>query len=476
MFKRRSKARSLRTKENTGDYAPVNAAGSTEGANTALSLDVDTSHASDAVDEPPTGLDPSLDTLTLSENRVGTPEKDPLTALPLDSQGPSPNPLPASASEISRRQPRGKSRTKASVKSMLSFMDQASDIGAGEDEEIEVFTIKKTKASRKFAQRKDRMTKFNLALSTISAAASPRPEYSQEALAQLKQSTFKGISTESAAASPRVTSSSSLASILDQINEQVQQGKTPDSSLIREARRYREQLRQQGEETTVVSHESDFISLSAGSKAPMSLGQMAVVDEEDIFDEESLRNNGVLDDEAAFDEDLVLGDKAVLEHETQERLAKEQALADASETEVLDGDDDEVRRWEMDQIRNGSDGRAASVFKHDKETITHKVTNAIKVIPIPSMSEFRRQMQKRLANLQDIQATNEHELTRVTNEMDKARESLASLATKRQTLRERHGHYSKLLQDSRQLAMDTTESAAPNASIASPSASPQANE
>ncbi|KAJ1657785.1 hypothetical protein IWQ61_002862 [Dispira simplex] len=338
-----------------------------------------------------------------------------------------------------------------------------------EEEEDLTFQLKKTPTERAFTKRKDRTSKIKTKVESSSVEnpttpASPRsqPIYNKDALEELKRQqwpprmdTFVADSTATSTSLPAFPlsepSNSGNLSLKELISEQVRQGRIPDSKLIQAARQEREKLR--------LAHEGDFIPLSSSTNHPgPTLHSLTLddgqYDELDDFDLQILREDDrkaryIDEDEvvlSAEEDDLTFGSKARQLREERELETRQRALEEA-ENEILYDNDDEIRHWEMEQIKKGGAEGAIQSFKHDRDTLVHKIHQAIKVTPIPTLTAFQSRIRQRLAQVEETQKANRYDQDQLNKQVEHAQDLLTKAFTERTVLEQRLAHYTKLLQE-----------------------------
>ncbi|KAJ1922474.1 hypothetical protein IWQ60_006501 [Tieghemiomyces parasiticus] len=320
--------------------------------------------------------------------------------------------------------------------------DQNDDLTDGRtDHPPPAFALRKSAASLSFARRKDRKARANDLASTestiplLSPASSAGSSYTPEYLEQLKKDSFRAEPTPK----PKDTQRSP-EELMALINQQIGEGRTPDPELITAVRKHRERQRDitSTPAKPVPKAAPEFISLdSDGSDS--ELKRIIQQENEETLaaeDDELLLNQG--------DQDLLIGHNSIMNSREKQRQERRQAVNEI-ESEVLDDQDDEVRRWEMDQIRKGGAQEALGAFKHDTESLLHKVNSAIRVTPVPTLKDLRSNWAARLARLQDVQTRNRAELDRVEKEITLATEAAQAAEVEKHRLRQRHDHYVELL-------------------------------
>ncbi|KAJ1925622.1 hypothetical protein IWQ60_004445 [Tieghemiomyces parasiticus] len=320
--------------------------------------------------------------------------------------------------------------------------DQNDDLTDGQiDHPPPAFALRKSAASLSFARRKDRKARANDLASTdstiplLSPASSAGSSYTPEYLEQLKKDSFRAEPTPK----PKDTQRSP-EELMALINQQIGEGRTPDPELITAVRKHRERQRDitSTPAKPVPKAAPEFISLdSDGSDS--ELKRIIQQENEETLaaeDDELLLNQG--------DQDMPIGHNSIMNSREKQRQERRQAVNEI-ENEVLDDQDDEVRRWEMDQIRKGGAQEALGVFKHDTESLLHKVNSAIRVTPVPALKDLRSNWAARLARLQDVQTRNRAELERVEKEITLTTEAAQAAEAEKHRLRQRHDHYIDLL-------------------------------
>ncbi|RKP39617.1 hypothetical protein BJ085DRAFT_30669 [Dimargaris cristalligena] len=195
--------------------------------------------------------------------------------------------------------------------------------------------------------------------------------YTADELEELKKSTVRQQPP------PEEVQAQSPDDILAEVQRQLSEGKTPDRALVDAARKRREQLR---EKPPAKSKEADFISLTeADSDTEFHRRQ----DEEERLLDAGDDRNDMMD---VIEDELIIGKSAIRDSERQAHLDRQKAFDDA-ENEVLEESDEEIRRWELEQIRSGGAPESRDMFKHDEESLILKIHNAIKISPIPTVAD-----------------------------------------------------------------------------------------
>ncbi|XP_006462556.1 hypothetical protein AGABI2DRAFT_179259 [Agaricus bisporus var. bisporus H97] len=224
---------------------------------------------------------------------------------------------------------------KNKAKSKLSFG------GDDEEDDGEVFQVKKSSLSRKLALGKHPSSvPSNLDQATISL--NDGPKYDQAYLNELKANTPSSrpsMNTEPVSASGELDSS---IQVID-VDMVVEDGTTVihSESMVKNAKDRRERLRKTG-----ISNEEDYVSLSVTKREDIDAGPHP---ESRLAREEDELGEG--DDEFAeytsAQERIALGKKARKKAAVDRRTAMQELIADADE------EDEETMEWEQEQLRRG---------------------------------------------------------------------------------------------------------------------------
>jgi GC-rich sequence DNA-binding factor len=235
-----------------------------------------------------------------------------------ESQVGSPN--PSSVGDVVQR-PNEKSKPVENKKLILSFGHEE------EEESNEVFQVKKSAESRRLARQvvkeKKKREKARPEVNTQISAAG---EYTAEKLAALKVDSF----------GKQLTNEPDLLAI--------NASNIPDAATIHAARKRRELARQLG---------SDFLPLDDTQRLPSRETKSRLVREDD---------NDISDEEGA-DRPQVFATVKLSEMLKQ----KKQSMKDALEDERSEDEDEELKRWEQEQIKKGVTAQQLSSFQSQEQ-------------------------------------------------------------------------------------------------------------
>ncbi|KAI0647843.1 GCFC-domain-containing protein [Trametes meyenii] len=261
-------------------------------------------------------------------------------------------------------------KSRAKAKSTLSF--------GGEEEEGEVFKLKKSSLSRKVALRNDSPGVAPAAFQPTTPR-STGPTYDAAYLNELKASTptarpplpVENIISYDADVPMDVDSATQVSSLTTITDVQGDEEAIPSASSILAAKQKRERLR-----STKASGEEDYISLSLTKKDDYSKGPHP--DSRLVREEDEL---GDADDEFAgytsAQERIALGKKSRKKEAQKRRDEMNDMILDAEE------EDDETREWEQEQLRRG--GLRPEADEPAPKPV-YKPAPIPSVTPIPTMS------------------------------------------------------------------------------------------
>ncbi|KAH9948863.1 nineteen complex-related protein 2-domain-containing protein [Amylocystis lapponica] len=326
--------------------------------------------------------------------RASTPEDAPSAdAAPDSTQSPS-----TLATKL-------KKKTRAKVKSRLSF--------GGEEEEAdgEVFQVKKSNLSRKLTLGTHPASP-GVSPSSFDSTASPKsngaPTYSAAYLSELKANTpttrpsLPTDTTISYDADISLDANLSPADIIDLSGEPDPETAIPSGSSIVAAKQKRERLRAVG-----ASGEDDYISLSVSKRDDFSQGphpESRLVREEDEL--------GDADDEYAeftsAQERIALGKKTRKVEAKKRREEMSEMIVDAEEQ------DEETMEWEQEQLRRGGLRAEESIAKAPKPT--YKPAPIPPITPIPTLGAAVARLTQSLTALTTSHAQNSASMVALSEE------------------------------------------------------------
>ncbi|TPX55683.1 hypothetical protein PhCBS80983_g05116 [Powellomyces hirtus] len=316
-------------------------------------------------------------------------------------------------------------KTKSKSKSVaLSF---------GQDEEEEgPFTVKKTAASRRMAKAKlnrDLVPEREDERSTASLGA-----YSAESLRALKESQHTAPPRQATTTTELFSSASTVMGVIPPIDSII-----PDANAIHAARKLREQRRTAGISGTAEPESSGFIALSSTSSSGREVGQV-------------LQNTSRLvhedDDEGEGEESfqdyegnrITFGSAAVKQEEERRQKEFEGNLVTAQEENVVD---EEVERWEREQIRKGKKHAPLNTAVEPKAEAP-KPTKIPAAAPILSISDVCSRLASTLSQAETSFKIHEEQLAHVRSEMDNSVAAKTALTADLRSSSERHDYFHDL--------------------------------
>ena len=278
----------------------------------------------------------------------------------------SSNPLLSFDSEVSKPKEKGKSKIKgvSSANSLLSFDDEDVD-------ESEVFKVKKSKESRRLAKKLEQERKRKVAIdekrSDGDGSFDQRQDDADEKLAALRAELSKMAGDDDEVLDEDDIDSVGSGSVKKEpvTNSNVRTGisdiSIPDAATIHAARKRREMARQT---------EQDFIPLDDTKKYEghfASTGRLVREDENDVSDDDS--EEGAI----TFSVARKRGFPALDRRREVEAALANQELDEKSDNEEVE--DEELKRWEDEQIRKGVKGVSVPLVQQELLQTTN-VTNS----------------------------------------------------------------------------------------------------
>ncbi|KAJ3291150.1 GC-rich sequence DNA-binding factor [Borealophlyctis nickersoniae] len=290
---------------------------------------------------------------------------------------------------------------------------------AEEQEEADAFQIKKTAASRRMMRAK--LNRDVLPDTVSDPLASARGSYSAESLRQLKESQRSRPALQSI--EPLPSASTEPFALSDGI---------PDANAIHAARKLREERRAAG-----ISGEQsspDFISLSGWAETSKTSRHESrlVTEDQEIEGEEAFEDYE--GDHINFGADAV---------KKEEQRRHQEMQANLIEAEEEDMEDEELNRWEAEQIRKGgvSQPLQPQERKDSKPLATLKVPSSI---PVPSIMDASARMASLLRDLELNHDGNVRQLAYIKVEIDKSASSSEGLEVDRKLSSDRYTFFQEL--------------------------------
>ncbi|KND01791.1 uncharacterized protein SPPG_03582 [Spizellomyces punctatus DAOM BR117] len=297
----------------------------------------------------------------------------------------------------------------------------------GEDDEgtNESFTIKKTAASRRMTKAK--VNRELVPERTVDAFANGN--YSTESLRALKES--QRTAPPSSGTTDSLFSSSNM--LADDLAPLSLAESIPDAATIHAARKLREQKRAAAisgaKESSV-----NFIPLSSSREVGQSYKHESrlVTEDEEIEGEEAFED---------YEGDrITFGREAVKQEEERRQKEMEGNLIHAQEEDV---EDEEVRRWEMEQIRKGRKPKVHDA-KPEPQSRPPAPAQIPASIPIPSVSAVCSRLASTLSNLEATHENHIRQLEQIKHEAQKSTIATASLESDTKGSSERYTYFQDL--------------------------------
>ena len=279
----------------------------------------------------------------------------------------SANPLLSFDTEISKPKEKAKSKIKgaSSANSLLSFDDDIADDG-------EVFKVKKSKESRRLAKRieqeRKKKDKIDEKRSVGDESFDQGQDDADEKLAALRAELSKMAREDEEVSDNDDVDSVESGSIKKEpvTNSNIKTGisdiSIPDAATIHAARKRREMARQTEQEFIPLDDTKRYEGHSA------STGRLVREDENDISDDEG--EEGAI----TFSVARKRGFPALDRRREVEAALANQELEDKSDNEEVE--DEELKRWEDEQIRKGVKGVPVPLVEQELPHTT-AVTNSL---------------------------------------------------------------------------------------------------
>ncbi|TPX72934.1 hypothetical protein SpCBS45565_g00256 [Spizellomyces sp. 'palustris'] len=297
----------------------------------------------------------------------------------------------------------------------------------GEDDEAtnESFIIKKTAASRRMTKAK--VNRDLVPERTMDTLANGN--YSTESLRALKES--QRTAPPSSGTTDSLFSSSNM--LADDLAPLSLVESIPDAATIHAARKLREQKRAAAisgaNESSV-----DFIPLSSSREVGQSYKHESrlVTEDEEIEGEEAFED---------YEGDrITFGREAVKQEEERRQKEMEGNLIHAQEEDV---EDEEVRRWEMEQIRKGRKPKLHDA-KPEPKSRPPPPAQIPASVQIPSVSTVCSRLASTLGNLEATHENHIRQLEQIKHEAQKSTIATASLESDTKSSSERYTYFQDL--------------------------------